>query len=109
VLIYAFQGACVGLAAVVLVGRLNGASPVIGTGYELHIIAAVVLGGTALFGGIGTILGTVLGIFTIGILENGMVLVGADFHLQRVLIGILLIVAVAYQGYRRRRLGTAES
>jgi ribose transport system permease protein len=109
VLIYAFQGACVGLAAVVLVGRLNGASPVIGTGYELHIIAAVVLGGTALFGGIGTILGTVLGIFTIGILENGMVLIGADFHLQRVLIGILLIVAVAYQGYRRRRLGTAES
>jgi len=109
VLIYAFQGFCVGIAAAVLVGRLNGASPVLGTGYELHIIAAVVLGGTALFGGIGTILGTVLGILTIGVVENGMVLIGADFHLQRVLIGILLIAAVAYQGYRRRKLGTAES
>jgi ribose/xylose/arabinose/galactoside ABC-type transport system permease subunit len=108
VLIYAFQGLCVGIAAVILVGRLNGASPVLGTGYELHIIAAVVLGGTALFGGIGSILGTVLGIFTIGIVENGMVLIGADFHMQRVLIGLLLIAAVAYQGYRRRRMGTAE-
>lgn len=108
ILIYAFQGACCGLAAAILVGRLNGASPDVGTGYELHIIAAVVLGGTALFGGIGTIWGTVLGILTIGVLENGMVLIGADFHLQRVLIGILLIVAVAYQGWRRRRQGTAE-
>jgi len=102
VLIYAFQGACVGLAAVLLVGRLNAASPSLGLNYELHIIAAVVLGGTALHGGVGTILGTVLGIVTIGVIENGMVLVGADFHTQRVLIGILLVGAVAYQGWRRR-------
>ena len=47
--------------------------------------------------------GTVLGIMTLGVLENGMVLVGADFHVQRVLIGVLLVSAVAYQGYRRRR------
>ena len=74
-----------------------------GTIDELHIIAGVVLGGTALYGGVGTVVGTVLGIMTIGVLENGMVLVGADFHVQRVLIGVLLISAVAYQGYRRRR------
>ena len=109
VLLYAFQGALVGIAAAVLVGRLNAASPGLGEGYELHIIAAVVLGGTALFGGVGTIVGTILGIFTIGILENGMVLIGADFHTQRVLIGILLIVAVAYQGYRLRRQGAFEN
>jgi len=109
VAIYAFQGACVGVAAAVLIGRLNGASPQLGLNYELHIIAAVVLGGTALYGGSGTILGTVLGILTIGVVENGMVLIGADFHMQRVLIGILLVAAVAYQGYRRRRLGTAEN
>lgn len=108
ILIYALQGACCGVAAAILVGRLNGASPDLGTGYELHIIAAVVLGGTALFGGIGTIWGTVLGILIIGVIENGMVLIGADFHLQRVLIGALLILAVAYQGWRRRSLGTAE-
>ena len=67
------------------------------------IIAGVVLGGTALYGGVGTVVGTVLGIMTIGVLENAMVLVGADFHVQRVLIGVLLVSAVAYQGYRRRR------
>lgn len=109
VLVYAFQGALVGLAAAVMVGRLNAASPTLGLNYELHIIAAVVLGGTALMGGIGTIIGTLFGILTIGILENGMVLVGADFHTQRVLIGTLLIGAVAYQGYRHRRRGALES
>lgn len=102
VAVYAFQGACVGLAAAILVGRLNAASPSLGNLYELHIIAAVVLGGTALYGGVGTVGGTLLGILTIGILENGMVLIGADFHLQRVLLGLLLIFAVAYQEYRRR-------
>jgi ribose/xylose/arabinose/galactoside ABC-type transport system permease subunit len=109
VLIYAFQGALAGLAAAVLVGRLNAASPALGEHYELHIIAAVVLGGTALFGGYGTVLGTFIGILTIGVLENGMVLIGADFHIQRVLIGILLVSAVAYQGYQRRRRGALET
>lgn len=108
VLIYAFQGALAGLAAAILVGRLNAASPSLGEHYELHIIAAVVLGGTALFGGYGTVLGTFIGILTIGVLENGMVLIGADFHIQRVLIGILLVGAVAYQGYQRRRQGAIE-
>jgi len=59
-------------------------------------------------GGIGTIVGTLFGILTIGVLENGMVLVGADFHTQRVLIGALLIGAVAYQGYRHRQRGALE-
>ncbi|SDO18112.1 ribose transport system permease protein [Vreelandella arcis] len=106
VAVYAFQGACVGLAAAILVGRLNAASPSLGNLYELHIIAAVVLGGTALYGGVGTVFGTLLGILTIGILENGMVLIGADFHLQRVLLGFLLIFAVAYQEFRRRSIDT---
>ena len=94
---------CCAIGAAVLIGRLNGASPELGLNYELHIIAGVVLGGTALYGGVGTVVGTVLGIMTLGVLENGMVLVGADFHVQRVLIGVLLVSAVAYQGYRRRR------
>ena len=101
--IYVLQGVCCAIGAAVLIGRLNGASPELGLNYELHIIAGVVLGGTALHGGVGTVVGTVLGIMTIGLLENGMVLVGADFHVQRVLIGVLLVSAVAYQGYRRRR------
>ncbi|GGA48325.1 ABC transporter permease [Pelagibacterium lentulum] len=106
--IYMFQGVCVAVAAAVLIGRLNGASPDLGLNYELHIIAGVVLGGTALYGGVGSIIGTVLGILTIGIVENAMVLIRADFHLQRVLIGALLIAAVAYQNYRRRKQGIGE-
>ncbi len=104
--IYVLQGVCCAIGAVVLIGRLNGASPELGLNYELHIIAGVVLGGTALYGGVGTVVGTVLGIMTIGVLENAMVLVGADFHVQRVLIGVLLVSVVAYQGYRRRRRAT---
>ncbi len=104
VLLYVMQGVFCAIGAAVLIGRLNGTSPELGFGMELHIIAGVVLGGTALYGGVGTILGTVLGILTIGVVENGMVLVRADFHLQRVLIGVLLVGAVAYQGYRRRQI-----
>ena len=107
--IYVLQGVCCAIGAAVLIGRLNGASPDLGLNYELHIIAGVVLGGRRLYGGVGTVAGTVLGILTIGVLENGMVLVGADFHVQRVLIGVLLVGAVAYQGYRRRLEGTATS
>jgi len=102
--VYGFQGLCVGVAAALVVGRLNSASPDIGLLYELHIIAAVVLGGTALYGGIGTMAGSVLGVLTIGVVENGMVLIGADFHMQRVLVGLLLIAAVAYQEHRRTRM-----
>jgi ribose/xylose/arabinose/galactoside ABC-type transport system permease subunit len=103
VLLYVMQGVFCAIGAAVLIGRLNGTSPELGFGMELHIIAGVVLGGTALYGGVGSIGGTVLGILTIGVIENGMVLVRADFHLQRVLIGVLLVGAVAYQGYRRRQ------
>jgi ribose/xylose/arabinose/galactoside ABC-type transport system permease subunit len=108
VLLYVMQGVFCAIGAAVLIGRLNGTSPELGFGMELHIIAGVVLGGTALYGGVGTIVGTVLGILTIGVVENGMVLVRADFHLQRVLIGVLLVGAVAYQGYRRRQLERAS-
>lgn len=107
VLIYVMQGVLCAVAAAVLIGRLNGTSPELGFGMELHIIAGVVLGGTALYGGVGTIGGTILGIMTIGVIENAMVLVRADFHLQRVLIGVLLVGAVAYQGYRRRQMDRA--
>jgi ribose/xylose/arabinose/galactoside ABC-type transport system permease subunit len=107
VLIYVMQGVLYAVAAAVLIGRLNGTSPELGFGMELHIIAGVVLGGTALYGGVGTIGGTGLGIMTIGVIENAMVLVRADFHLQCVLIGVLLVGAVAYQGYRRRQLDRA--
>lgn len=108
VLIYAFQGALVGIGSLIMIGRLNGTSAVLAEGYEMHVIAAVVMGGTSLHGGRSSILGTVLGVYTIGVIENAMVLVGADFHTQRVIIGLLLITSIAFQGYRERKMGVLE-
>lgn len=98
---YIFQGALAGLAALVLMGRLASASAALGEGLELHVIAAVVLGGTRLFGGRSTIVGTVLGVYLIGMLENGLIQTGAGFFVQRIILGLLIIAAVALQLRRR--------
>lgn len=103
--IFAFQGAMVGIAAMVLMGRMNAANPNMGQLNELHVIAGVVLGGTLLFGGVGTIMGMVLGMLVIGILENGLLLAGAGFFWQQIFLGMLIILAVASQEFRVRILG----
>lgn len=105
--VFALQGFLVGLAATLFMGRLNSAHPSFGIGLELHIIAGVVLGGTLLFGGYGTILGTVLGMMLIGILENGLLLAGAGFFWQQIFLGMLIIAAVAVQLYFHRKRARA--
>jgi ribose transport system permease protein len=94
---YAIQGALAGVAALVLMGRLNSSSAAMGEGLELHVIAAVVLGGTYLFGGRSTMVGTLLGVFLIGMLENGLIQTGAGFFVQKMILGALIIAAVALQ------------
>jgi ribose transport system permease protein len=95
--IYAFQGFLVGIASLVLIGRLNAAHPSTGQLMELHVIAGVVLGGTLLFGGRGFIFGSLLGMFLIGVLENGLLIAGLGFFWQQIVLGILLIFAVGLQ------------
>ena len=99
---YAIQGALAGLAALVLMGRLNSSSAAMGEGLELHVIAAVVLGGTYLFGGRSTMIGAVLGVYLIGMLENGLIQTGAGFFVQKMILGALIIAAVALQLRQRR-------
>jgi len=94
---YVIQGALAGLAALILMGRLNSSSAAMGEGVELHVIAAVVLGGTYLFGGRSTMIGTLLGVYLIGMLENGLIQTGAGFFVQRMVLGLLIIAAVALQ------------
>ena len=93
-LVYVLSGATAGLASVLLTARLNSAQPIAGINYELDAIAAVVIGGTSLTGGWGTLGGTLIGALTMGVLRNGLNLLGISSFLQQIVIGIVIIVAV---------------
>lgn len=92
--VYIIGGVTAALGGLVLTARLNGAAPVAGTGYELQVIAAVVIGGTSLFGGVGTIRGTVLGVLLLGVVMNGMNLLGVSAYFQQGMQGVILVLAV---------------
>jgi ribose/xylose/arabinose/galactoside ABC-type transport system permease subunit len=99
---YVANGLLVGLAAVVLTARLGAAVPNAGVGYELDVIAAVVVGGTALTGGRGNVLGTLAGAVCIGILDNALNLANVDPYLQRVVVGVVILLAVLGERLRSR-------
>lgn len=97
------MGILVGVAAAVTIARLNAATSGLGTLAELYVIAAAVIGGTSLAGGIGTIPGAVLGALVMQSLQSGMVLMGVDAPFQDIVVGIVLVTAVAVDVYYRRR------
>jgi ribose transport system permease protein len=100
--VYALSGLLSGLAAVALAARLNSSQPSAGTGYELDTIAAVVIGGASLNGGVGGIRGTVVGVLIIGVLRNGLNLSGVSPFVQQIVIGVVIALAVAADTIRRR-------
>jgi ribose/xylose/arabinose/galactoside ABC-type transport system permease subunit len=102
---YVISGGLAGLGGIILASRLNAAQAILGEGMELHVIAVVIIGGTYLFGGYATMLGTLLGTIFLGVIENGLVLVGVPFYWQLVFIGYLLVAAVSIQLYRSRTIG----
>jgi ribose transport system permease protein len=101
--VYALGGLFSGLAGVLIASRLNSAQPALGAGYELDAIAAVVIGGTSLSGGEGTILGTIIGAFIISTLTNGLRILGVPQEWQMVVTGVIVILAVYLDILRRRR------
>ncbi len=101
--IYALGGTFSGLAGVVIASRLNSAQPALGAGYELDAIAAVVIGGTSLSGGEGTILGTIIGAFIISTLTNGLRILSVPQEWQMVVTGAIVILAVYADIIRRRK------
>ena len=101
IIIYTFSGAICGLAGLLIASRLNSAQPALGQGYELDAIAAVVIGGTSLSGGVGTILGTIIGAFIMSVLINGLRIMSVAQEWQMVLTGLIIILAVYTDNLRR--------
>jgi inositol transport system permease protein len=105
--VYVITGFFAGLGAFVLSARLNSAEAVAGNGYELTVIASVVIGGTSLFGGVGSIFGTVIGTILIGVLLNGLVLLNVSSYVQQIIIGVIIVLAVAFDTFAKSRRRTA--
>ena len=101
--IFMLMGALVGIAAAISIARLNAATNALGTLDELYVIAAAVIGGTSLAGGIGTVAGAMLGALVMQSLQSGMVLIGVDSPLQSIVVGIVLVLAVFLDTLYRRR------
>jgi ribose transport system permease protein len=92
--VYSAAGMLAALAGIIITARLGSAQPTAGTGYELDAIAAVVLGGTSMSGGVGTISGTVIGALIIGLLNNALNLLQVPSYYQDVAKGVVILIAV---------------
>ena len=105
VAVFVLMGLLCGLASIVITARLNAGASVTGTMTELNVIAATVIGGTSLAGGVGTVYGAIVGALIMQSLESGMILMGVATPLQRMVLALVLIAAVwVDMAYRRVRL-----
>lgn len=102
VFVYMFSGFLAGLSGVLLASRLDSGDPKSGTMYELNAIAAVVLGGTSLMGGVGSALGTFFGAIIIGVLNNGLILLGVSEYNQWIIKGVVILLAVLLDQMKKR-------
>jgi ribose transport system permease protein len=103
IIIYTLSGVFTGIAGVVIASRLDSAQPQLGTGYELQAIAAVIIGGTSLLGGRGSILGTLIGALIMSVLINGLRIMSIQTEWQNVVVGGVILVAVFSDALRQRR------
>lgn len=106
VAVYAISGMLTGVSSMIEASRLMTGQPTAGQAYELQVIAAVVIGGGSLSGGEGSVVGTLIGAFIMGLLANGSDLLGINPYLQQAIIGAVIIVAVALDEARKRRFAT---
>jgi ribose transport system permease protein len=107
--VFTISGLTAGIAAMVYLLRLNVGSPVAGIGYELKAIAAVIIGGTSLSGGKGSIVGTLVGACILQVLSTGLQLLGADDNIKPIVIGAVIVLAVILDSYRGRLMRKLET
>jgi len=103
IFVYMFAGAFTGIAGVVIASRLDSAQPQIGTGYELQAIAAVIIGGTSLLGGRGSIIGTVIGALIMSVLVNGLSILSIQTEWRNIVVGVVVLLAVFLDSLRNRQ------
>ena len=102
VAVFTISGFTAGIAGIINMSRLTVASPIVGVGFELSAIAAVIIGGTSLFGGKGSVIGTFIGACIIGVLQNGLILLGVEDFLRQMITGLVIILAVILDYYRNK-------
>ena len=102
-LVYSNMGLLAGVAGIVTAGRLMAASPNVGMSFELDAIGACFIGGASAYGGVGTIWGAVVGAFIMGVMNNGMSIMGLDVFLQSVAKGLVVLLAVAFDMYSKSK------
>lgn len=105
-IVYGLSGAMAGLGGILVTARLNSAQPNAGMNYELDSIAAIVIGGTSLSGGKGSIMGTVIGVILIGVLNNGLVLLNVSPFWQQVVKGGVILLAVILDNFNSKKKTT---
>ncbi len=103
--VYVILGTLAGIAGMIEASINRGGHATLGEGYELLVIAAVIIGGGSFSGGVGSIAGTVTGALIMGVIRNGCILLGLDYEWQLVVISLLIIIAVAFDTFQRRRTG----
>jgi ribose/xylose/arabinose/galactoside ABC-type transport system permease subunit len=99
--VYTLCGLLTGVSGILLTGRMNSGQPLIGSGLELQSIAAVCIGGTSLFGGRGSVVGTAFGLLLVGMLTNGLDILGISSFIQQIIIGVVILVSVLVSLNRR--------
>jgi ribose transport system permease protein len=101
---YTMSGLLAGFAGIILASRLNTGQPTAGSGYELEVIAACVMGGASLRGGVGTVMGSIIGGLIMGLLRNGSNLLNVSAFWQQVLVGVVIVGAVYWDQHRQRQI-----
>jgi ribose/xylose/arabinose/galactoside ABC-type transport system permease subunit len=97
------MGLSVALGGLIMITRIDSTQATIGTSMEIHVIAAVIIGGTSLFGGKGTVYGTLMGAILLSMMTNALVIAGVDYFWQLFIMGIIVLIAVTINNIRDKR------